>query len=98
MTETEQNKLLFEGFSLGLRTLLQAYEIHIPGTDGHKHWDLLREVAEGRVTRGFNRGEIELKYPNMIEEMKAYLARNAPKLIAKDRELARRILEAMAAL
>jgi len=96
MNESEQNKLLLDGFLLGLRSLFQAHDIHVPGTEDHKHWDLLRDVAEGRLTLVSSPAEQLVKFPNMTVEMKDYLARNTNRLIAKDRELARRVLQAMA--
>jgi hypothetical protein len=51
MTEREQNKLVVDGFLLGLRVVYQAYDINIPGTDDHKLWDLLRDVRSAPLLR-----------------------------------------------
>ena len=51
MTEREQNKLVVDGFLLGLRVVYQAYDINIPGTEDHKLWDLLRDVGSAQLLR-----------------------------------------------
>ncbi len=66
----------------------------VPGTDDHKLWDLLHDVADGKATLVDSPAEKQLKYPNMQPEMKEYLARNTNRLIVKDRELADRVLRA----
>lgn len=95
MKEHELNSASLDGFLLGIRIVLQAHDIHIPGTEDHKHWDLLREVAEGRNTLVNSPSEKTFKYPKMTTKMKDYLKRNTSRLIQKDQDLARCILNAM---
>jgi hypothetical protein len=50
MSVDKLNNACHAAFLLALRVFMQAHEITIPGTEDHKHWDLLRELAEGTAT------------------------------------------------
>ncbi len=95
MTERNPNDTLYDGFLFGIRLVFQAHHLDVPGTEHHKLYHLLREVAAGDVTLVDSTAEKMLKFPNMRPEMKEYLKRVTPRVIHKDRDTARRILDAM---
>lgn len=94
MRDEEQDRLLYEGYYLGLRVSRQARVADAPTGEEKHHWDLLRAVADGQLTLRPSAAEIMVRYPNMTEAMKAGLVRNAERQLERDREVARKILAA----
>jgi hypothetical protein len=84
---TREESAAFEAFLLGLRVFYQVYGIDAPATDFGRPWELLREIAEGRLTLT-NTADLAARYPAMSE----FLFERANRVVADDRENARRVL------
>src|SRR5688572_13266743 len=80
----------FEAFLLGLRVFYQVYGIDAPATDFSRPWETLREIAEGRLTLS-NPADLAARFPAMAD----FLFERANRVVADDRENARRILEGL---
>lgn len=94
MTESERDELMLDGFLMGLRVMYHAHGIRGPASEAEKPWDVLREIAEGRLTLALDPAEQALKYPSMPRALKDHLARHTNEFIARDREKASLILQA----
>ena len=80
----------FEAFLLGLRLCYQLYEIDAPAREFERPWEVLREIAEGRVTLA-NPGELGARFPKLA----GFLYERANRIVASDQATAHRILRGM---
>jgi hypothetical protein len=85
-----EDSAAFEAFLLGLRVFYQLYASDAPATEFERPWQVLREVAEGRVTLT-NTGDLATRYPGLAE----FLYERANRIVASDRANAERILRGM---
>ena len=83
----------YRGYSITLRAL---EEVGVALSHEHvgRFWDLMREVAEGRLTLLGSPEEITNKLPQGAVRY----AENANKRVAKDRETAQRLLDTFESL
>lgn len=91
MTQDELDRATFDGFSLAVRVLLQAFEIDEPGSAFEKPWLLLRDVADGRSTLT-TAPELAARFP----QMKDFIYDRVNRMIESDRETAQRVLRGLA--
>jgi hypothetical protein len=77
----------FEAFLLGLRVFYQVYSIDAPAKDFGRPWEMLREIAEGKLTLT-NPADLAARFPAMAD----FLFERANRIVADDRENARRVL------
>lgn len=80
----------FDGFLLALRLMYQLYDIQEPATAFEKPWEILKAVAEGRMTLA-NPGDLAAKFPEMAD----FLYERANLVVEDDRRTAVRVLEGM---
>jgi hypothetical protein len=90
MSDDAADRAAFDGFSLAIRVILQAFEIDQPGTEFERPWALLREVAEGRTTLT-SVSELGARFP----EMRDFLYERVNRVIESDRETAQRVLRGL---
>jgi hypothetical protein len=90
MSQEMVDQAAFDGFSLAVRVLLQAFEIDRPGTEFERPWRMLREIAEGRTTLT-GTAELAARFP----EMKDFLYDRVNRVIESDRETAQRVLRGL---
>jgi hypothetical protein len=90
MSQEAVDRAAFDGFSLAVRVLLQAFEIDEPGTEFERPWRLLREIAEGRTALA-NPAELGARFPNM----KDFLYDRVNRVIESDRDTAQRVLRGL---
>jgi hypothetical protein len=82
-----EDSAAFEAFLLGLRVFYQVYGIEAPATDFARPFEMLREIAEGRLTMT-NPADLAARFPAMAD----FLFERANRVVADDRENARRVL------
>jgi hypothetical protein len=92
MSQEQIDRATFDGFSLAVRVLLQAFEIDEPGSAFEKPWLLLREIADGRSTLT-TAPELAARFP----QMKDFLYDRVNRVIESDRETAQRVLRGLSA-
>ena len=85
-----EDNAAFEAFLLGLRVFFQLYASDAPASEFQRPWEVLREVAEGRVTLT-NTGDLASRYPGLAD----FLYERANSIIASDRANATRILRGL---
>jgi hypothetical protein len=90
MSRDELDQAAFDGFSLAVRVIFQAYDIDAPGTEFERPWALLREVAEGGTTLT-NTAELAARFPHMSE----FLYDRVNSIIESDRATAQRVLRGL---
>ena len=82
----------FDAFMLGVRVTYLAFELDIPATQFERPFEMLREVAEGRLTIA-SPGEMAAKFP----DLKDFIYDRSSSMIERDRETANRILRGLGA-
>jgi hypothetical protein len=90
MNQAELDQATFDGFSLAIRVMLQAFEIDAPGTEFEKPWALLRDVAGGTAALT-STGELAARFP----QMKDFLYDRVNRMIESDRDTAQRVLRGL---
>jgi hypothetical protein len=93
MTDDERDNALYSGFAFGLRVMMEAHDMRLPSAEGEKPWNLLQEIADGRVTIVHSPADWKVGNRELHPEIERMLE-NAGKLIASDRETAEAILRA----
>jgi hypothetical protein len=88
----ELDRATFDGFSLAVRVILQAFEIDEPGSEFEKPWLLLRDVAQGRTTLT-TAPELAARFPHLRD----FLYDRVNRMIESDRETALRVLRGLSA-
>jgi hypothetical protein len=88
--QADLDQAAFEGFSLALRVMIQAFEIDAPGTQFERPWAMLRDIAEGRSTIT-SPAELAARFPHLSE----FLFDRINLVIESDRETARRVLRGL---
>ena len=82
----------FDAFMLGVRVSYLAFELEVPATQFERPFEMLRELAEGRLTIA-SPGEMAAKFP----DMKDFIYDRSSSVIERDRETAKRILRGLGA-
>ena len=82
----------FDAFMLGVRVTYLAFELDIPATEFERPFEMLRELAEGRLTIA-SPGEMAAKFP----DLKDFIYDRSSSMIERDRETANRILRGLGA-
>lgn len=90
MEQEELDRAAFDGFSLALRVLLQAFEIEAPATEYERPWTLLREIAEGNSTLS-SPAELTARFPHLRE----FMYERVNQIIESDRQTAQRVLRGL---
>lgn len=80
----------YDGFALALRIMYLLYAPDAPGTEAERPWEMLKEVAEGRLSLS-NPADLAARFP----EMKDFLFDTANQVVARERETALAILRGM---
>jgi hypothetical protein len=88
--ETELDRVAFDSFLLALRVISVAFEIEEPATSFEKPFELLRDIAEGKLTVT-SPGELGARFPGLKQMM--YDA--ASSVIEHDRVTATRVLRGL---
>lgn len=82
----------FDAFMLGVRVTYVAYELDVPATEFERPFEMLRELAAGRLTVA-SPGEMAAKFP----ELKDFIYDRSSSVIERDRETANRVLRGLGA-
>jgi hypothetical protein len=91
MTEAPLDQAAFDGFSLAVRVMVQAFDIDAPATEFERPWQLLREIAEGSATLT-RTAELAARFPHMRD----FLYDRVNRVIESDRDTATRVLRGLA--
>lgn len=82
----------FDAFMLGVRVTYVAFELDVPATEFERPFEMLRELAEGRLTVA-SPGEMAAKFPGL----KDFIYDRSSSVIERDRETANRVLRGLGA-
>jgi hypothetical protein len=92
MTDAERDRTLLEGFHFAIRAMYNAHDLQLTIPESEKVWDLLRDVANNKLTMASSPADMLGGFPNAKPDVAESLWRHVNKLIAQDRDTARRIL------
>ena len=87
---TEQDRAAFDAFMLGIRVMAVTFELDAPATEFERPFEMLRELAEGRLTIA-SPGEMAVKFPHLGD----FIYDRSGEVIESDRETAARILRGL---
>jgi hypothetical protein len=90
MSTPEQDRAAFDAFMLGIRVVYVAFELDAPATEFEKPFELLRELAEGRLTVA-SPGELAARFPQLSD----FIYDRSSSVIQSDRETAASILRGL---
>ena len=90
MSTPEQDRAAFDAFMLGMRVMYVAFELDAPATEFEKPFELLRELAEGRLTVA-SPGELAARFPQLSD----FIYDRSSSVIESDRETAASILRGL---
>lgn len=90
--QQELDQATFDGFSLAVRVMLEAFDIQEPGTAYEKPWLLLREIASGTTTLT-SAAELGARFP----QLKDFLYDRVNRMVESDRDTALRVLRGLSA-
>jgi hypothetical protein len=90
MSTPEQDRAAFDAFMLGMRVVYVAFELDAPATEFEKPFELLRELAEGRLTVA-SPGELAARFPQLSD----FIYDRSSSVIESDRETAASILRGL---
>lgn len=88
----ELDQAAFDGFSLAVRVMLDAFDIDEPGTEFERPWRLLQEIANGTTTLTAA-GELAARFPHL----KDFLYDRVNRMVENDRDTARAVLRGLGA-
>jgi hypothetical protein len=86
----EQDRAAFDAFMLGIRVMYVAFELDAPATEFERPFEMLRELAAGRLTVA-SPGELAAKFPHLRD----FIYDRSSGVIENDRETAFRILRGL---
>jgi hypothetical protein len=86
----EQDRAAFDAFMLGIRVMYVAFELDAPATEFERPFEMLRELAAGRLTVA-SPGEMAAKFPHLSD----FIYDRSSGVIENDRETASRILRGL---
>ena len=90
MNSPAQDRAAFDAFMLGIRVMYVAFELDAPATEFEKPFQLLRELAEGRLTVA-SPGELAARFPQLSD----FIYDRSSSMIESDRETAGSILRGL---
>jgi hypothetical protein len=90
MSTPAQDRAAFDAFMLGIRVMYVAFELDAPATEFEKPFEMLRELAEGRLTVA-SPGELAARFPQLSE----FIYDRSSSVIESDRETAASILRGL---
>lgn len=82
----------FNAFMLGIRVMSVAFEMDAPAAEFEKPFEMLRELAEGRLTVSAP-GELAARFP----QLKDFIYDRASSIIERDKETAASVLRGLGA-
>ena len=92
MASNQEDLVAFDAFMLGVRVMAVAFDLDRPATEFERPFELLRELAEGRLTIS-STGELAAKFPHL----KDFIYDRSSSIIEQDRETAARVLRGLTA-
>jgi len=97
MNEQEMNKALLQAFLLGMRVSATAEKTSDLSGNTNPKWELLHDVADGKVSIRFDTAEVLAHLPEKRKAtLKNYLDRVKPMVKETDQQLAKKILAGIA--
>jgi hypothetical protein len=87
-TDPLRDSAAFDGYSLGLKVFAHALAAMPPGGPPLDFWEILRDIAGGRLTLYHGASEMVLNHPSFTASYGA----NLNQLISRERDVARHIL------
>lgn len=90
MSTAAQDRAAFDAFMLGIRVMYVAFELDAPATEFEKPFEMLRELAEGRLTVA-SPGELAARFPQLSD----FIYDRSSSVIESDRETAASILRGL---
>lgn len=90
MRTAAQDRAAFDAFMLGIRVMYVAFELDAPATEFEKPFEMLRELAEGRLTVA-SPGELAARFPQLSD----FIYDRSSSVIESDRETAASILRGL---
>jgi len=86
----DADRVAYDAFSLAVRIMYALYGIDAPASEFERPYEVLREIAEGRMTLA-SPAETAARHPALRE----FLYERANRMIQDDRETASRILKGL---
>ena len=90
MSTAAQDHAAFDAFMLGIRVMYVTFELDVPATEFEKPFEMLRELAAGRLTVA-SPGELAARFPNLSD----FIYDRSSSVIESDRETAASILRGL---
>jgi hypothetical protein len=90
MTENQLDHATFEGFSLAVRVMVQAFEIDAPASEFQRPFALVREIADGTATLT-SPAELAARFP----QLRDFVYDRVNRVIESDRDTARRVVRGL---
>lgn len=90
MSTAAQDRAAFDAFMLGMRVMYVAFELDAPATEFEKPFQMLRELAEGRLTVA-SPGELAARFPHLSD----FIYDRSSSVMASDRDTASSILRGL---
>lgn len=92
----DKRKLGLDAFFLGQRLTMHAYGVgEEPLSDSPDLFGILREIAHGEFTLHSTPGEMTAPHPNMDSDFRDFMFSHANEVMAREREVARIVLDAL---
>ncbi len=88
--QDREDRAAFDAFMLALRVMYVAFDLDVPATEFEKPFQMLRELAEGRLTV-VSPGELAARFP----EMGDFIYSRSGSVIENDRVTAARVLRGL---
>jgi hypothetical protein len=86
----EIDRAAFDAFMLGIRVMYVAFELDVPATEFERPFQMLREMAEGRLTVA-SPGELAARFPQLSD----FIYERSSSVMESDRATAGRILRGL---
>lgn len=90
MTMSDEDRTAFDAFMLAIRVMYVAFEMDVPATEFERPFQMLRELADGRLTVA-EPGELAARFPQMSD----FIYDRSSSIIENDRATALRILRGL---
>lgn len=90
MSDAQLDQAAFDGFSLAVRVMLEAFEIDAPASEFERPWRLVRDVAEGKAALT-SAAELSARFP----QLRDFVYDRVNRVIESDRDTAQRVLRGL---
>jgi hypothetical protein len=87
---SEADGAAFDAFMLAIRVMYVAFELDLPATEFERPFQMLRELAEGKLTVA-EPGELAARFPHLSE----FIYDRSSSIMQNDRETAASILRGL---